>query len=104
MLESRQERGLVVPALDNRPNLPQHLRWYLESFNLLSSRRGSGMNGALAITFSEIKAYLEVYPFFNNTLFIRFIVSLDIAFMNHHSNIQKQKSENKASPTQPVKK
>lgn len=41
--------------------LPAGGEWLLATFNRLTQTRGQGMSGPLPITFSEIRAYCDLY-------------------------------------------
>lgn len=63
----------------------------MESFGLLSARRPIGM--ALgAIPFTDMKAYLELFPWHDYEEFIVYMTRMD----NKYLEIQNKKSENKS--------
>ena len=55
----------------------------MNAFNVLSSRRTSGMAGANPISFTEIVAYLTVYHWFDPDLFVRYVIALDNTFLKY---------------------
>lgn len=92
MYEQRIEDGLPVPAMDSRPKLKESLLFYYEAFNFLASRRQYGM-GANPIPTSEMESYLRVYPWYDPHLFLRYISSLDNAYLKEKARVDELKSK-----------
>lgn len=59
------------------------------------------MNGALAITFTDITAFLIIYPWFDSQYFARCIMSMDSVYLNYQAeqaSRKKTSSNNNAPP------
>ena len=59
-LRKLEERGEVIPALLNKPELGEFLIPYWIAFRTLSTSRRIGM-GVGAIPLSEIESYIRIY-------------------------------------------
>lgn len=75
--------GRQVDELQNLIELPDSCRhvWYW--FNELSNTRSEGFNGALPITFTEIKSYFDLQKLEPQDWEVQLLKRLDIAYINH---------------------
>ena len=65
--------------------------YYIEAFFILSARRPvNTVEGAIPI--SEMVAYLQLYPWYDNDLFVRYMIVLDSAYLQQ----KKESHDNKA--------
>ena len=99
-LEELEEQGKDPLALRNRPVLGSGLSHYIESFFILSARRPvNNVEGAIPI--SEIVAYLSLYPWYDNDLFMRCIILLDNTYLQHKKDSYDNKDINFKSKNRP---
>ena len=78
-------------ALRNKPDLSLTLQHYMRAFYLLSARRPvNEVEGAIPV--SEIVAYLMIYPWYDNDLFVRYIIGLDSAYLGHRKELNDNKN------------
>ena len=81
----------IPPALQEQPQLWQQNQGFLQAFFHLNSTRQSGMNGAFAISFSEILAYCQLFEIEDATEFFNAISACDSAFFKHIKTLEKNK-------------
>ena len=72
-------------ALQNKPVLPLYLEEYYEAFHMLNGSRRLGM-GVGPIPFSELMAYLQVYPTYDIDLFIYLIHTMDNEYLKERND------------------
>lgn len=90
-LEELEATGKDPQALRNRPILDVHTYYYIESFFILSARRPvNTVEGAIPI--SEMVAYLQLYPWYDNDLFVKYMLMLDNVYLRQ----KKESHDNKA--------
>lgn len=77
-------------ALQNQPELWAENQEYYEAFFRLSSTRQSGMNGAFAISISEIKAYVELFEIDDVHMFFNAITACDSEFFKYLRTLEKK--------------
>jgi hypothetical protein len=56
----REEKGIQSKVLDEQPPIFSDVMWLWEAFVFLSGRRSYGMNGPLAISTLDMKAYVDL--------------------------------------------
>lgn len=78
------EQGKNPPALENKPVLPYYLREYYQAFHMLNGSRRLGMVAG-PIPFSEILAYLQIYPTHDVDLFVYLIFAMDAGYLESKS-------------------
>lgn len=57
------ESGVIMPALEKRPEPTQATAAYIHVYANLHAQRIGGMNGIEPIPFSEIEVYLRLFDF-----------------------------------------
>ena len=75
--------GRQVDELQNLIELPDACRhvWYW--FHDLNNTRSEGFNGALPITYTEIKSYFDLQKLEPQDWELSLLKRFDIAFLNH---------------------
>lgn len=81
-----KETGRLPPALQNRPELPDHLQLYWQAFQVLTLSRPTNGFSVGAIPLSEILAYAELLGIQGLEAredLVRFIRAMDVAYLRH---------------------
>ena len=78
-----------MKALDRRPHIEPHLKFYMDAFSVLDRGREMGMGGPRGISFQDVDAYARRYgveslQFFER--FLRLIMAMDDAYIVHISS------------------
>jgi len=71
--------------LDERPAVPACLAHLLPLFGELSAARGTGMNGPLAVSYSELEAYTRLMGIDIEPLEVQALRAMDTAFLNAYA-------------------
>lgn len=82
--------GRTPKELENLVELPKSCYHIWEWFGDLNNTRSEGFNGALPITYSEIKAYFELQKIEPQDWEINTIKRFDIAYLNAKRSKTKQ--------------
>jgi hypothetical protein len=100
-----RESGRVPPALLRKPDLFFDVEEIWLAFWKLNRSRPSGF-GPGAIPFSDIVAYLTVFPHVDPRFFIHAIQEMDLVLLEHHADQIKaeNKSGGKKVPRRPRRK
>lgn len=86
LTQAARQTGKWFAELDTPPIPPEmQLEW--EWFSDLSCRRGTGFDGPLPITYTEIMAWMRYTGTRPNALQRRLLVDLDRVFMKAHSEV-----------------
>lgn len=88
----------MLPALENQPELPDHLTFAWEAFWALHSDRPAVMGGALPIPFSSLDRYARRYGIAGVDAFDRFsrlVQHMDGAYLKWSAEKSKRDSRNK---------
>lgn len=86
LLEIQRSTGETPRALLDRPRMEPGTNPYWDAFWLMSSGRGSGMNGHLPIAMSEILSYLHLIGEDRSSeklKLLRIIRNMDTVFLSH---------------------
>ena len=87
--------GQPCPSYESRPIVEQNLAWYLQAFNILSSRRQAGMS-LNPIQMGDIKSFLDIYPWHDVDSFVLYITQMDSKFLEVHHKKSEQKAQSKS--------
>jgi len=79
-----ENNGITPEALEKRVFYPETSKYYVDAFNILSSRRPTD-TFERPIPLSEIKAYLDIYKPYDRDMFLRIIFALDEAYLTYKS-------------------
>jgi hypothetical protein len=79
---------MAPPALDKKPEVQEWMLEFIQAFDVLSSRRTVGM-GANPISMQDILAYLQIYGSSDVDLFVKYIIAMDIEFMQFINKAKK---------------
>jgi hypothetical protein len=82
MLESMAEAGRTPAALENRPEVMEYLAPYVTAFFKLSDRRTIGFAAPNPISFSDIRAYLDIFPIGDIELFLHLMTEMDAEYLS----------------------
>jgi hypothetical protein len=80
----------MPPALQNQPQLWAENQTLLEAFYRLNSTRQSGMNGAFAISISEINAYCQMFEIEECAEFFNAISACDDVYFKYLKTLDKK--------------
>jgi hypothetical protein len=80
----------MPPALQTQPQLWAENQTLLEAFYRLNGTRQSGMNGAFAISMSEINAYCQMFEVDEVAEFFNAIAACDSVYLNYLRTLDKK--------------
>lgn len=83
--------GFIPKALENKPDLWDENAELINAFYRLNSTRQSGMNGAQAISVSEIYAYCQLFEVEDVVMFFNAISACDAVFFKYVKSLATDK-------------
>jgi len=79
-LEELEDAGKRAKALENKPDIEDDMKEYVEAFGILSTQRSVGM-GPNPISLADILAYLQIYGATCIEEFMFHILAMDSTFL-----------------------